>query len=420
VAFARFVGLRFLRPKRRTLFLSIISIIAITGVAVGVATLIVVLAVITGFQEDMTKKILGAYSDMLVLSHHSQITDWPEVVEKIESVDGVITASPFVYGEVMAATSNHASGMILRGIDPQSATKVTSIGASVERGSLEMLEGMQPVMEPSTPDKTTEMLPGIILGRELAASLRVFIGEKLQVVNPMGDIGPFGVTPKTKAFVVVGLFKSGLYEFDAKFAFVQLQQAQKFFGTGDAVSGIEVKLKDIWQSEQVGKGIEQQLTFPYYTKDWKAMNRNLFAAIKLEKLVMFIILCIIIFVASLNIFSTLYMVVMDKKKSLAMLRSMGASARKVMQIILMQGMFIGIIGSIIGAILGVAICMVQIRYGIIKLDPRVYYIDTLPMTFKVFDFIVIFLASIGLSLVATLVPARLAAKLDAVQVLRYE
>lgn len=420
MGFARFVGLRFLRPKRRSLFLSIISIIAITGVTVGVATLIVVLAVITGFQEDMTNKILGAYSHMLVLSHHSRIQDWPQVVETIQSVPDVLTASPFVYGEGMASTGNHASGVIVRGIDPQTASKVTSIGQSIDRGSLELLNSPQEVAGPLGDQVEREMLPGVILGRELAAGLRVFVGEKIQLINPMGEVGPMGMLPKAKPFVVVGLFKSGLYEFDAKFAFIHLSQAQSFFGAGDSVSGLEVKIADIWQSDIVARAIEDKLKWPFYAKDWKQMNRNLFSAIKLEKLVMYIILCIIIFVASLNIFSGLYMAVMDKKKSIAMLRAMGASARRIEKIILIQGMFIGIIGSVIGAALGVTICLVQIKYGLIKLDPRIYYIDTLPMTFKVLDFVIIFLASLGLSLVATLVPARIAGRLDVVKMLRYE
>ncbi len=420
MGFARFVGLRFLRPKRRSLFLSVISIIAITGVAVGVATLIVVLAVITGFQEDMTNKILGAYSHMLVLSHHSRIENWPEVVETIQGAPGVLAASPFVYGEGMASTGNHAAGVIVRGIDPNTAGNVTSIGDSIDRGSLDMLDGPQEVMAPLGENSEKEMLPGVILGRELAASLRVFVGEKIQLINPMGEIGPMGVLPKAQPFVVVGLFKSGLYEFDAKFAFIHLEQAQSFFGTGDSISGLEVRIADIWQSETVARAVEERLKWPFYAKDWMQMNRNLFSAIKLEKLVMYIILCIIIFVASLNIFTGLYMAVMDKKKSIAMLRSMGASARRIEHIVLIQGMFIGIIGTFIGAALGVAICLIQIKYGLIRLDPRVYYIDTLPMTFKVLDFVIIFLASLGLSLVATLAPARIAGRLDVVKTLRYE
>jgi lipoprotein-releasing system permease protein len=221
-------------------------------------------------------------------------------------------------------------------------------------------------------------------------------------------------------FVVVGIFKTGLYEFDAKYALIQLQEAQKFFGLGDGITGIEVKLDDMWQIGPVGRAIRAQLTPPLFAKDWQEMNRSLFSAIKIEKLVMFLMLCIIVFVAALNIFSNLYMVVMDKKKSIAMLRAMGASARRIRQIVLAQGMTIGILGSAIGAALGVGICLLQMRYGLIKLDPYVYYIDTLPITLKAFDLAAVILSSLGLCLAATWVPARIAARLDAVEVLRYE
>lgn len=421
--FARFVGLRFLRPKRRQVLLSIISLIALTGVAVGVATLIVVLSVITGFQEDMTDKILGTLSHMLVLSHNGRIEDWEQVVTKIQGVEGVEAATPFVYGEVMAATAENATGMILRGIDPSTAAGVTSIAKSIKQGSLEMLRGEQaPMLPPAAAAGEGEpaKYPGIILGHDLMISLRVFPGEELNIVNPIGDVGPFGVAPKTKKFVVVGEFQSGLYEFDAKFAYIDLTVAQQFFSSENTVSGIELRMKDIWLTDAVGERLHALLGWPYFTKDWKTMNSNLFSALKLEKLVMFIILCLIIFVASLNIFSVLYMVVMDKQKSIAMLRAMGASAVQIRRIFMVQGMFIGVLGSLIGAALGVGICLLQMRYQFVALDPRVYFIDTLPMRFKVADFALIFASSLALNFVATVIPARIASKLDPVKTLRYE
>jgi len=420
MGFARFVGLRFLRPKRRQLLLSIITVIGITAVAVGVATLIVVLGVMTGFQEDMMQKILGAHSHLLVESKKKVINDWPSVLAAVQHVDGVAAAAPYAHGEVMATSSDHAAGVVVRGIDPDLAPRVTNIGHAVERGALNLLKRPQEVMEPVGENKRPEKLPGIILGRELANELRLFIGEKLYLVNPTGDIGPLGVMPKTVTFVVVGIFKTGLYEFDAKYALIQLHEAQKFFGLGDGITGIEVKLDDMWQVGPVGRAIRAQLTPPLYAKDWQEMNRNLFSAIKVEKLVMFLMLCIIVFVAALNIFSNLYMVVMDKKKSIAMLRAMGASSRRIRQIVLAQGMTIGILGSVIGVALGLGICLLQMRYGLIKLDPYVYYIDTLPITLKAFDLAAVILSSLGLCLVATWVPARIAARLDAVEVLRYE
>ena len=400
--------------------LSVITMIGISAVAVGVATLIVVLAVMTGFQEDMIAKILGAHSHLVVFSEKNKIDDWSEVVKTIHDLPGVQAASPYVHGEVMATTTDHAAGVVLRGVDPDAALQATNLEKSIDRGSIQMLVGEQEVVGPIDSGDKTEKLPGIILGRELASLLRVFIGEKLYVINPVGEVGPFGVIPKTKEFVVVGLFKSGLYEFDAKYAFVHLQQAQGFFDMGQSVSGIEVRLENIWSADRVAKQANNVLPAGLYAKDWQELNRSLFSAIKLEKLVMFIILCLIIFVAALNIFSNLYMVIMDKKKSIAMLRAMGASARRIQVIIFTQGMFIGVMGSFIGAALGLAICLLQMKYGMIRLDPRVYYIDTLPMTLKIFDFLVIWASSLMLCLIATLIPARIASRLDAVQVLRYE
>jgi lipoprotein-releasing system permease protein len=320
----------------------------------------------------------------------------------------------------MATTADHATGMILRGIDPASAATVTSIAGSVKRGGLELLAGERKPLAPPTESGQEKKYPGIILGHDLMASLRVFPQEELHVVNPLGDVGPFGVVPKTKTFVVVGEFKSGLYEFDAKFAYIDLAQAQQFFGTGESVTGIEVRLVDLWNAAFVGEKIRVTLGWPYFTKNWQDMNRNLFSALKLEKLVLFVILCLIVFVAALNIFSMLYMVMKDKQKSIAMLRAMGASAGQVKRIFLIQGMVIGGLGTLTGAALGVGVCLLQMRYQFVKLDPRIYFIDTLPMRFTVPDFLLIFAASLALIFVATVIPARLASRLDPVRTLRYE
>jgi len=431
--FESFVGLRFLRPKRRQVFISIIASISVLGVAVGVATLIVVISVISGFQEDMQQKILGTYSHLLILSFEPRIENYNEVIQKVLRHPEVKAASPFVYSEVMLSTDTAVSGVVLRGVDPATAGKVTSIGSNLRGCDLTKLEGLQPVTNPILPEKAegekegrdkglaeTKMLPGIILGQELAAELRVFIGEEIGLVSPVGDATPAGMMPKLKKFVVVGLFKSGMYEFDAKFSFIHIKEAQEFFGLGDTATGIELKVDDIWKAREIGQDLDRELGWPFRTKDWIAMNQNLFSAIKLEKLVMFIILILITFVAALNIFSALYMLVMDKQKSIAILKTMGAAPRSVMWIFMSEGLVIGIIGSLLGCILGVGICLLQIRYGIIKLDPKVYYLTTLPMKFKIADFIITGVAALGLSFIATLIPARIASRTDAVQVLRYE
>ncbi len=420
MGFARFVGFRFLRPKRQQVALSAISLIALVGVAVGVATLIVVLSVITGFQEDVTNKILGTLSHMIVVSHNGRIEDWQEITAKVATVPGVMAATPFVYGEVMATTSDRAGGMILRGIDTASAKRVTAIGNSMTNGTLEALKGRhKPLLPPGAIDPGNEY-PGIVLGSDLARTLRVFTKEELHVVNPLGDVGPFGVVPKASKFVVVGEFSTGFYDFDAKFAYVDLAEAQKFFDFGDSISGIELKLNDLWNAQEVGNRIRAELGWPYYTKNWMDINRSLFSALKLEKLVMFLLLGLIVFVASLNIFSVLYMVVMDKQKSIAMLRAMGASARQIRQIVMVQGMFVGLLGSLLGTAIGVFICWLQIKHQIVKIDPSVYFIDTLPMLLRMSDLALILIFTLFFIFVATAIPARIAARLDPVKTLRYE
>jgi lipoprotein-releasing system permease protein len=421
MGFARFVGLRFLRPKRRKVALSIITIIAVTGVAVGVATLIVVLAVVTGFQQDMTTKILGTLSHMMVMSHNGELEHWQDVAEKVKRLDGVAAVTPFIFREVMAATSDHATGVILRGIDPASAATVTSIANSVKGDALDQLRvEHKPLRPPSEKAPDNKTYPGILLGHDLMASLRVFPQEELTIVNPIGEAGPMGPAPKSKTFVVVGEFQSGLYEFDAKFGYLDLKVAQDFFNADNTVTGLEVRLTDMWETEAVTERIRAALGWPYYTRDWKDMNRNLFTALKLEKLVMFIILCLIIFVAALNVFSTLYMVVMDKQRSIAMIVAMGASASQIRRIFMFQGLVTGVLGTVLGAALGVGVCLAQMKYKFVALDPRVYFIDTLPISFTLFDFFVIFAASLGLIMVATAIPAGIASRLDPVRTLRYE
>jgi len=409
--FIPFVGLRFLKPRRGKLFLSVITLVAISGIMVGVAVLTIVISVLTGFQEDIREKILGAYSHVLVLSFESTFADYREVAEKVADEPGVAAVSPFVYSEAMLTTRDSVGGIILRGIDPATAGEVTSLEKSMVEGRLDSLK---------PPSEVKGGLPGIVIGKELAFILHAFVGDEVRVVLPFGEETPGGIVPRVWRFKVAGLFDSGMYEFDAKFVFVHLAWAQRMFGLGDAVTGLEVRVDEVMKARGVARSLQKKLGYPYRVRDWVEMNRNLFSALKLEKLVVFIILTLIVFVAALNIFSVLYMVVQDKKRGIAILRAMGSSASDILKIFMLQGLVIGLIGALAGFVLGFGGVWVQYKYGVVKLDPQVYNIEHVPVKIMFWDVVFITLAAIGLSLIATYFPARLAAKTDSVEVLRYE
>jgi lipoprotein-releasing system permease protein len=419
--FERFVGLRFLRPRRKQVFLSIITIVSVGGLAVGVATLIVVISVITGFQDYMQEKSLEAYSHMIVLSFTGQFDGYEEIEKKVAGYPGVRAASPFVYSEVMISFKDNVSGVVLRGIEPDKFRRVSMIEKHMDQGDFADLSTTHPASSDS-PDAADQkkVFPGLVIGSELAASLHVFPGDVVNVITPLGESTPMGIVPKMRRFVVVGLFTLGLYEFDSKFAFIDKKEAQDFFGIGDKITGIEISLEDIWKAPDLAYKMNNELGWPFKVKDWTKMNENLFSAIKLEKLVMFLILCIIIFVASMNVFTALYMMVKDKNRSIAVLRSMGASPGSIRRIFLVEGSFIGIVGSVLGLLLGTGVCLAQIHFKLVRIDPKVYLIDTLPMKLEVSNFLLISAAAMGMALLATWIPAILASRVDPVKVLRYE
>ena len=406
--FELFIALRYLKAKRKQTVISIITFISITGVALGVMALIIVLAVMTGFQNDMRDKILETNAHVIILSHESQgIRNYEDVVAKTEKVADVLAVAPFIYSQVMLSSSRNAMGVVLRGIDPDAEMSVTKLARNMFEGSLDGLEEM-------------EGEEGIIIGKELSGTLGVYYGDDITVISPVGRMTPMGSAPRMKKFRVVGVFDSGMYEYDTGLAYVTLETARNFFDLGPVVTGLQVKVADIFQAKQVAEDIQSALGFPFYTRDWMEMNKNLFSALKLEKLAMFIILILIILVAAFNIISTLIMMVLEKHKDIGILKSMGSSNKSIMTIFLLEGLTIGLVGTIVGMVGGMLACWIADTYHLIKLQADIYYISYLSFKMQPMDLILVCSASILISVLATIYPAWQASKLDPAEALRYE
>ena len=405
MSFETFFSFRYLKAKRKQGFISIITGISILGITIGVMSLIVVLAVMNGFREDLMKKILGVNSHLLIFSYNAGIRDTEAVIEKALKVEGVLSATPFIYSEVMVKHAGNISGAILRGLDPATVGRVININSMIKEGSINVL---------NTSNK------GIIIGSELSKQIGALPGDIINLVSPIGKLTPLGRVANEETFTVAALFESGMYEYDSKMIFLSLTDAQDFLSLGDEVTGIELKVNDIHKSDTIGKVLQDQLGYPYWTKDWKMMNKSLFSALKLEKVTMFIILIMIVLVGALNIISSLVMLVMEKSRDIAILRTMGASSKSIMSIFIFQGLFVGLIGTFLGLISGSFLCQLLARYKFIKLPPDVYYITTLPVRMEWLDVASIALAAIVISFLATIYPSWQASKVNPVETLRYE
>ena len=414
MSYELFIGLRYLKAKRKQTFVSLITLISIAGVTVGVTALIVVLAVMNGFKEDLQDKILGVTSHVVISRFDGNISKYKQVQTKVEEVSGVAAATPFIYSQVMISSRQAISGAVLRGIDPDSASKVINLPKNLRAGSLEELANEDTSAEPNT-------TPGIILGNELARNLGVSRGEPVTVISPLGRLTPLGQVPRSQTFRVMGIFDSGMYEYDSTLAYISIWAAQRFLGIGDRVTGIEVRVDDIYGADRVARAISNALEgYPYWSRDWMRMNKNLFSALKLEKIVMFIILTLIILVAAFNIVGTLIMVVLEKTRDIAILKSMGATGRSIMKIFMIEGAIIGLVGTLLGLLGGYSLCKLLATYKFIELPQDVYYISTLPVKMDPLDVGLIAVAAMVISLAATVYPAWQASRLDPAEAIRYE
>lgn len=402
-----FIALRYLKSKKRHRGVSFNTAISIGGVALGVMALLVVLSVMSGFHEDLQRKILGVNAHIVVLDYKGSLDNYESAMEKIKGDGDIVSASPFVLGQVMVSFGGKGQGVYIRGVDPLQEAKTTEIARHLKQGSLKDLEA-------------GDGLPGIIIGRELANRLGVFGNDKVTILSPTGEIGPLGMLPKIKSFKVVGIFEVGMFEYDSNLVIVSLKSAQEFFGLKDAVTGIEVKISDIYKADSVRERLQGLLGYPFHVRDWMQMNKNLFSALKLEKFAMFVILVLIILVASFNIVSTLIMNVIEKEREIAILKAMGSTNGGIMAIFVFQGFIIGLIGTLLGLAGGYGLSYVLNTYQIIKLPPDIYYLSHLPVKMKLFDFVTVSLSAILISFVATIYPAWQAAKLNPIEPLRYE
>jgi lipoprotein-releasing system permease protein len=408
--FEVFIGGRYLRAKQKQAFISLITLLSVAGVTVGVMALIVVIAVMAGFESDLKTRILGVESHVVVMRHGNSFSDYHRVMEYIEKTQGVKAATPFVLSQVMLRSSAGVAGAVLRGIDPATAGRVIKV---LNGDVLHQLEQLH--QEEANPARA----PGIVLGKELARSLGVVAGDAVYLISSRGMISPVGHLPAMRRFTVAGIFEAGMYEFDGTLAFVHLKDAQKVLRMPDSVNGIEVRVKDIYDAKKIADRIVSGLGFPYWARDWMQMNRNLFSALKLEKTVMFIILVLIVLVAAFNIASTLIMMVMGKTKDIAILKAMGATDKSIRKIFIFNGMIIGTVGTVLGNFLGILLCKILEKYKFIELPGDVYYITTLPVRLEASDVFMIAAAALVICFFATLYPAHQASKLNPVEAIRY-
>ena len=411
MSFEYFIGTRYLRAKQKQAFVSLITILSIAGVTVGVMALIVVIAVMNGFDADLKARILGGQSHIVLMRHGSAFKQYRLVMEEVLKTPGVEAATPYIITQGMLRSKSGAVGAVVRGIDPQTAGQVMKTLAQVT---------LTDVSAKSNSEKSAPEVPGIILGKELARNLGVIEGEMIHLISPRGMLSPIGHIPAMKQFKVAGFFQSGMYEYDQTFAFIHLKDAQRMLRMADSATGIDIRVTDIYRARDIAEKLIAKLGFPYWARDWMQMNKNLFRALKMERWVMAIILILIVLVAAFNIASSLIMLVMSKTRDIAILKAMGATTKSIRKIFVFGGMVIGSVGTVLGLCLGLVLCTLLKHYDIYELTGDIYYFTTtLPVKIEIFWVIGIVAAALVICFLATLYPAHQAAKLDPVEAIRY-
>ncbi len=408
-----YIGLRYTRAKRRNGFVSFIALISMLGIALGVAALIVVLSVMNGFGKELRERTLGMTAHATITGQEGSLSNWSDIRIKVARHPGVIDSAPFTQNEAMLSNRNRVSGAIIRGVVPSMEPKVSEIDEKMISGRLNDL-------------KPGEF--GIILGRELANAMGVFEGEKITVITPQANVTPVGVMPRLRRFTVVGVFEAGMHQFDRSMALMHVEDAQKLFSMGDRVEGVRLKLRDMFNAQQMTYELNNIVGEDYWVRDWTQMHTNLFKALKTEKVVMFIILLLIVAVAAFNIISTLVMTVNDKQADIAILRTIGMTPGSLMWVFIIQGVVIGLIGTLIGVLIGVPVALnvndivtfVETLLHTKFLPADVYYITDIKSDLQVKDVLIYSASAFGLSVLATIYPAWRAARIQPADALRYE
>jgi lipoprotein-releasing system permease protein len=447
--FELFVASRYLRAKRRQAVIGIITGISIAGVAAGVASLVVALAINNGFRQDLQDRLLGSTSHINLLRIQSDgIKDWRPLIDRLSKEPHIVATAPAIYEQVLISRGPRARGAVLKGMIPSEERKVSDLLKTVTAGSADALEedpdrAGKPIVSPTTnagksaratqsttPDQSpTDLrgvenrvaaMPPIILGKDMAEDLGAPVGSIVLVTSPQGELTPFGMVPKYNRFRVAGIFNSGFYDYDSSWAFTRLSDAQHLFGLGDLVSVIEFKVDDIYKADQISKQLEQAAGKGFMATNWMEQNKALFRALRLERLVTFITIGLIVFVAALNILISLTMMVMEKTRDIAVLISMGTRKSQIRSIFIAQGVLIGVVGTAIGLVLGYALSWAGGHYHLLSLAPEVYSIDYVPFAPRAMDGVLVALVAIAISLIATMYPSWSAARILPAEALRYE